>query len=72
MRVRRFQLFGHVKRKEEGEAPPKVNNWQVEGRHPRGKPKKSWMNVIQDDVMKLGINEDLTSDRRGMSDAITV
>ena len=69
-RVRRLQWFGHVKRREEGDALSIVQNWQVEGRRPRGRPKKSWMNLIQEDMRKLGINEDLTSDRRGWRDAI--
>ena len=69
-RVRRLQWFGHVKRREEGDALSIVQNWQVEGRCPRGRPKKSWMNMIQEDMRKLGIREDLTSDRQGWREAI--
>ena len=70
VRVRRLQWFGHVKRREEGEALSIVHRWQVEGRRPRGRPKKLWMSVIQEDMRKLGINEDLTGDRHGWREAI--
>ena len=70
VRVRRLQWFGHVKRREEGEALSIVHRWQVEGRRPRGRPKKSWMSVIQEDMRKLGINEDLTGDRHAWREAI--
>ena len=45
-----------------GEALSRVHYWQVQGRRPRRKRKKSWMIMIQEDMRKLGINEDLTSD----------
>ena len=70
VRVRRLQWFGHVKRKGEGEELSLVLNWHVEGRRPRGRPKKSWLNVIREDLRKLGINEDLADDRCGWRAAI--
>ena len=69
-RLRRLQWFGHVKKREEGEALSRVQNRRVEGRCPRGGPKKSWMNVIQDDMRKLGVNKDVTSDQCGWREAI--
>ena len=47
-----------------------VHNLQVEGRRPRRRPRKSLMNAIQEDMMRLGINEDRTSDRHGWREAI--
>ena len=62
-RVRRLQWFGHVQRRGEGEPLAVVRGWQVEGRRPRGRPKKSWTKIIEEDMRLLGINEALASDR---------
>ena len=62
-RVRRLQWFGYVKRRGEGEPLAVVRSWQVEGRRPRGRPKKSWTKIIEEDMRLLGINEALASDR---------
>ena len=64
MRVRRLRWYGHVQRREEGEALSIIRDWEVEGRRRRGRPKKSWLKTIKDDMRLLGINEDLASDRR--------
>ena len=51
--------------KKVGKCPIESTQLTSEGRRPRGRPKKSWMNVISKDMRKLGINENLTSDRYG-------
>ena len=61
-RVRRLQWFGHVQRREEGGAISVVRSWQVEGR-PCGRPKKSWIKTVQEDMRMMGISENLASDR---------
>ena len=69
-RVRRLQWFGHVCRRAEGEPLSVVRDWQVEGRRPRGRPKKSWTKTIEEDMRLLGIDEALASDRQSWRAAV--
>ena len=69
-RVRRLQWFGHVQRRGEGEPLSVVRGWQVEGRRPRGRPKKSWTKTIEEDMRLLGIDETLASDRQRWREAV--
>ena len=64
MRRRRLQWYGHVQRRGEGEALSIVRDWEVEGRRPRGRPKKSWLKTIKEDMSQLGIDENLVNDRQ--------
>ena len=63
-RVRRLLWYGHVHRRGEGEPLSVVRDWQVEGRRPRGRPKKLWSKTVEEDMRLLGIDEALASDRR--------
>ena len=36
----------------------------MEGRRPVGRPKKTWSKVVEKDVRKLSITEDMTEDRK--------
>ena len=47
-----------------------MRSLQVEGRRPRGKPKKSWMKTIEEDMRLLEINEALISDRQSWREAV--
>ena len=69
-RVRRLQWFGHVQRRGEGEPLSVVYGWQVEGRRPRGRPKKSWTKTVEEDMRLLGIHETLASDRQSWRAAV--
>ena len=69
-RVRRLKWFGHVQRREEGEALSVIRNLQVEGRRPRGRPKKSWLRTVEDDMTLMGIDVHLANDRQGWREAI--
>ena len=37
---------------------------EVEGRRPVGRPKKTWSKVLEEDMRKLNITEDMTEDRK--------
>ena len=69
-RVRRLKWFGHVQRREEGEALSVIRNLQVEGRRPRGRPKKSWQRTLEEDMTLMGIDPQLANDRHGWREAI--
>ena len=36
---------------------------KVEGRRPVGKPKKTWSKIVEEDMRKLNITEDMAEDR---------
>ena len=37
---------------------------KVEGRRPVGRPKKTWIKVVEEDMRKLNITEDMAEDRK--------
>ena len=58
-RVRRLQYFSHVPRREEEEALLLVRKWHVELHHQRGRLKKSWKKMLQEEMRMMEINKDL-------------
>ena len=59
VRKTRFRWFGHVKRKDENSILRRVNELELEGRRPVGRPKKTWSEVVEKDIRKLNITEDM-------------
>ena len=49
LRERRLRWFGHVKRRTEEEPIHRVLNVAVEGPRPRGRPRRSWLQTIQEE-----------------------
>ena len=60
----RLRWFGQVKRRDENSILRRVMELEVEGRRPLGKPKKTWSKVVEEDMRKLNIMEDITEDRK--------
>ena len=58
LRRRRLRWFGHVQRKQDDEWVKKCMEFKVEGSRSRGRPKKSWMEVIGNDMKKLGLKKE--------------
>ena len=46
--------------------PPAIWSWKwkEEGRRPVGRPKKTWTKVMEEDMRKLNITEDMVKDRK--------
>ena len=65
-RLRKMSLrgFGHVKRKGENSILRRAMELEVEGRRPVGRPNKTWSKVVEEDMRKLNITEDMTGDRK--------
>ena len=63
IRRRRLRWFGHVKRREVGDCLGDVLRMEVSGSRPRGRPKKSWMDNVKEDLRKLNLREDDAYDR---------
>ena len=70
MRERRLRWYGHVKRRDEGEALAIARDWTVEGRRPRGRPRKTWIDNVKDDMRALNLTDDMTEDRQVWRSAI--
>jgi len=45
----RFRWYGHVLRKEDNDWMKKCMEYEVEDARPRGRPKKTWTEVVQKD-----------------------
>ena len=65
-RLMRLRWFGHmhVKRRDENSKLRRAMELKVEGRRPVGRPKKTWSKVVEEDMRKLNITEDMAEDRK--------
>ncbi len=70
LRQRRLRWFGHVERSHEHGQLKNVQNMNVEGRRPRGRPKKAWINCVQADMGALHLERELALDRDSWRRAI--
>ena len=64
LRKMRLRWFGHVKRRDENSILWRAVEMEVEGRRPVGRPKKTWSKVVEEDMKKLNITEDMAEDRK--------
>ena len=63
LRQGRLRWFGHVRRSEDSTAHM-VEEMEVAGRRPAGRPKQTWWRCVQRDLDQLGVSEELVQDRR--------
>ncbi len=63
LRQRRLRWFGRVERAGGG-ALNEVRELGVEGRRPRGRPKKKWSGCVREDMNLLKIEEHMAQDRK--------
>ena len=61
----RLRWFGHVERKGVKDWVSGCRNVKVEvvGQRGRGRGKKTWMEVVEDDPRRNGLNKDMAKDR---------
>ena len=52
---RRIAWLGHVMRMVEKRIPKRVLEWKPTGRRIRGRPRKRWVEDIEEDIQALGI-----------------
>ena len=56
MTKRRLNWYGHVVRRSASEPLGRIMSVVAPGRRPRGRPKKTWKQKIEDDLRKFGFN----------------
>ena len=59
----RLQWYGHVLRKEDDGWMKKCMEYGVEGPRPRGRPKKTWREVVKKDCQACRLNTEDAMDR---------
>ena len=62
-RKARLRWFGHVYRREPEEGIKKAFSIKVEGKTDRGRPRKTWYEVIKNDLREIRATEEDTLDR---------
>jgi hypothetical protein len=53
----RLQRFGHIMRRSEEETIKAAIEWQPEGKRPRDRPRKRWLDLIEEDLKTIGVKE---------------
>ena len=59
----RLQWYGHVLRKEDTDWVKKCLEYEVEGSRPRGRPKRTWREVVQNDCQTRNLNKEYAMNR---------
>jgi len=59
----RLRWCGHVLQKEDTDWVKKCMEYEVEGCRPRGKPKRTWKEVVQKDCHARNLNKEDAMDR---------
>src|SRR5580700_2994037 len=55
VRRNRLRWFGHVQRRSDDDWVKRCTMLEVEGRKPKGRPKKTWMDTVKMDMKPLGL-----------------
>ena len=63
MRENRLRWFEHVQRKPIEAPVRRIETIIVEGKRSRGRPKKTWVEQIKDELSELHLSEDLTREK---------
>ena len=64
MKEMRLRWFGHVKHRDENSILTRAMELELEGRRPVGRPKKTLSKVMEEDMRKFNITEDMAEDRK--------
>jgi len=63
LQSRRLRWFGHVERMGESNWVSKSRTYQVEGRNCKGRPRKTWGEVVRNDLKERNVDGALVHDR---------
>ena len=53
----RLHWYGHVKRREESYMGKRMMDMAVPGRRKRGRPRRRWMDLVREDIERVGARE---------------
>ena len=70
VRRSRLRWFGHVVRKDDQQWVRKCMDFKVDGSAGRGRPRKSWLECVNDDMKKFGLKKEMAHDRTVWRSAI--
>ena len=59
----RLRWYGHVLRKDDDDCVKKCMEHEVQGPRPRGRPKRTWREVVQEDCQACKLNKEDAMDR---------
>jgi len=59
----RLRQYGHMLRKEETDWVKKFLEYEVEGSRPRGRPQRTWREIVQKDCQARNLNKEDAMDR---------
>jgi len=59
----RLRWYGHVLQKEDNYWVKKCMEYEMEGSRPRGRPKRTWRQVVQKDCQARNLNREDAMDR---------
>jgi hypothetical protein len=63
IRRNRLRWFGHVERKDDEDWVKRCISFEVEGTKPRGRPRKTWMELVRNDMASKGLRRQDAQDR---------
>ncbi len=63
LRRNRLRWFGHIERQSDEDWVKGCMNWTTSEKRPRGRPKKKWIEVIRDDMKRMGGRKEDAQDR---------
>ena len=63
-RKMRLRWFGHVNCRDENSILRRAMELELEGRRTVSRPKKTWSKVVEEDMRKLNITENMAEDRK--------
>ena len=63
LRNARLRWYGHVKRREEDYEGKRMMEMAVPGRRKRGRPRRRWMDLVREDMERVGVREGDEVDR---------
>ena len=64
IKVRRLRWYGYVARRSSEEELGRVSGFEIGGRRPRGRPKKTWMDCVRSDMGMIGARQEDALDRQ--------
>jgi len=59
----RLRWYGHVVQKEDNDWVKKCMEYEVEAARPRGRPKKTWREIVEKDCQPRKLNREHAMDR---------